>query len=508
MISPRILLIDHDAARGQPLCSGLLAAGCVAQWHDAQDAALQAVEQGWSPDLVFCDGDGAGIDAAAVLARLHDLRPGLPVLIVARNGSVQAAVHALQNGAADYLSAPLGVEEALSKIRQFVPGAEALRAPSAKPAVAAPPTSQGNAGPPQVSLPPAGGGSASRPWGRSVSVANSPPPQNEAGGLVAESAAMQGILTIARRAAQTDVTVMLLGESGVGKEVMARFVHAQSPRAAGPFIAINCAAIPETLLEATLFGFEKGAFTGASQSAPGKFEQAQGGTLLLDEVTEMAPALQAKLLRVLQEREIERLGGRKRVVLDLRLIATSNRDLQQAVKQGVLREDVYYRLSVFPIQIPALRQRRDDILPLAHAMLARHATQFGLHGTPRLDSAAQQALLAHGWPGNVRELDNVMQRAAILCQNGVISAADLLFPAPMGDMPAPVFAAAFPAPTLSAGDLGSELALNERQLIAEALQHSQGSKSLAAQRLGISPRTLRHKLQKLREAGLELPESS
>ena len=482
MISPRILLIDHDAARGQPLCGGLLAAGCVAQWHDAQDAALQAVEQGWSPDLVFCDGDGGGIDAAAVLARLHDLRPGLPVLIVARNGSVQAAVHALQNGAADYLSAPLGVDEALSKIRQFVPGAAALRAPNAKPAVAAP-------------LAPA-------------SAANTQPPKKEAGGLVAESAAMQGILTIARRAAQTDVTVMLLGESGVGKEVMARFVHAQSPRAAGPFIAINCAAIPETLLEATLFGFEKGAFTGASQSAPGKFEQAQGGTLLLDEVTEMAPALQAKLLRVLQEREIERLGGRKRVLLDLRLIATSNRDLQQAVKQGVLREDVYYRLSVFPIQIPPLRQRRDDILPLAHAMLARYATQFGLHATPRLDSAAQQALLAHGWPGNVRELDNVMQRAAILCQNGVISAADLLFPAPMGDMPAPVFAAAFPAPALSAGDLGSELALNERQLIAEALQHSQGSKSLAAQRLGISPRTLRHKLQKLREAGLELPESS
>jgi two-component system response regulator FlrC len=297
---------------------------------------------------------------------------------------------------------------------------------------------------------------------------------------------------------------MLLGESGVGKEVMARFIHAQSPRAAAPFIAINCAAIPETLLEATLFGFEKGAFTGAGQSAPGKFEQAQGGTLLLDEVTEMAPALQAKLLRVLQEREIERLGGRKRIALDLRLIATSNRDLQQAVRQGVLREDVYYRLSVFPIRIPPLRERRDEILPLAQAMLARHAAQFGLAAVPQLDASAQQALLAHDWPGNVRELDNVMQRASILCQQGRIGAADLLLsPAaakPETSPPAP-------PPARGAGDLGSELALSERQLIAQALWQSQGSKSLAAQRLGISPRTLRHKLQKLREAGLDLPES-
>ncbi|MGA8009335.1 MAG: sigma-54 dependent transcriptional regulator [Thiomonas sp.] len=482
MTSPRILLIDHDSARGQRLCDDLQAAGCVTQLLDAEDLALQVVEQGWSPDLVFCDGEGEGIDAARMLARLHDLHPKLPVLFMARHASVQAAVQALQNGAADYLSAPLDVAEALSKIRQFVPGAAALTAPKDRDRSAT---------------------AAPQPF----STAKASPPAKEVAGLVAVSSAMQGILGIARRAAQTDVTVMLLGESGVGKEVMARFVHAESPRAAGPFIAINCAAIPETLLEATLFGFEKGAFTGASQSAPGKFEQAQGGTLLLDEVTEMAPALQAKLLRVLQEREIERLGGRKRIVLDLRLIATSNRDLQQAVKQGVLREDVYYRLSVFPVHIPPLRERRDDILPLAQAMLARHAAQFGLDKTPRLDASAQQALLAHGWPGNVRELDNVMQRAAILSQSGIISVADLLFPPTTGETSFRIATPPLPAPALSAGDLGSELAFNERQLIAEALQQSQGSKSLAAQRLGISPRTLRHKLQKLREAGLELPES-
>ncbi|WP_079415108.1 sigma-54-dependent transcriptional regulator [Thiomonas intermedia] len=482
MTSPRILLLDRDASRGQRLCDELAGAGCVVALQTEEEGAVRAVEQGWSPDLVFCDGDGGGIDATRVLTRLHRLRPGLPVLVMARHGSVQAAVQALQSGAADYLNAPLELSQALAKIRQFVPAAVLLVAPKAAPGPApvAPPAA------PRVK----------------------PRPQGE-GELVAESAAMQQILGIARKAAQTDVTVMLLGESGVGKEVMARYVHSQSPRASGPFIAINCAAIPETLLEATLFGFEKGAFTGAGQSAPGKFEQAQGGTLLLDEVTEMAPALQAKLLRVLQEREIERLGGRKRIVLDLRIIATSNRDLQQAVQQGVLREDVYYRLSVFPVQIPPLRERRDDILPLASAMLKRHAAAFAMPAPPRLDASAQQALLVHRWPGNVRELDNVMQRAAILSQDGVITAGDLLFPPSSGDRPMRAAASAQPqlAPQAAMGDLDSELALNERQLIAEALQHSQGSKQLAAQRLGISPRTLRHKLQKLREAGLELPDS-
>ena len=481
MTSPRILLLDHDASRGQRLADDLQGAGCVVALQTEEEGALREVEQGWSPDLVFCDADGPGFDTARTLARLHGLRPDLPVLVMARHGSVQAAVQALQSGAADYLNAPLELAQALAKIRQFVPTAAALSEPKASTA-------------PAPSAPAVAAKSKAAAKGESE--------------LVAESAAMQQILGIARRAAQTDVTVMLLGESGVGKEVMARYVHAQSPRAAAPFIAINCAAIPETLLEATLFGFEKGAFTGAAQSAPGKFEQAQGGTLLLDEVTEMAPTLQAKLLRVLQEREIERLGGRKRIVLDLRLIATSNRDLQQAVQQGVLREDVYYRLSVFPIQIPPLRERSDDILPLANAMLKRHAAAFSLPMPPRLDAAAQRALLAHRWPGNVRELDNVMQRAAILSQDGVISAADLLFPPSTGERPWRPPASPQPqlAPQAVSGDLGSELALNERQLIADALQHSQGSKQLAAQRLGISPRTLRHKLQKLREAGLELPD--
>ncbi|MDE1957332.1 MAG: sigma 54-interacting transcriptional regulator [Betaproteobacteria bacterium] len=348
-----------------------------------------------------------------------------------------------------------------------------------------------------------------------------------AAGLIARSAAMLQVMDMAARAARTDVSIMLLGESGVGKEVLARYVHRESPRAAGPFVAINCAAIPESLLEATLFGFDKGAFTGAAQSAPGKFEQAQGGTLLLDEVTEMAASLQAKLLRVLQEREIERLGGRRRIPLDLRIVATSNRDLQQAVGQGVLREDLFYRLSVFPLRVPALRERPEDIVALAEAMLRRFAQQYaGGQAAAALDGSARQALLAHAWPGNVRELENVMQRAAILCSAGRITAADLLLqpgaapgaaaprpaPAPQMVRPAAVetlagAGAAAALPGQGARALGAELAENERRMIADALRESAGSRKLAAQRLGISPRTLRHKLQRLREAGLELPAS-
>ena len=371
--------------------------------------------------------------------------------------------------------------------------------------------------------------SATSPISANASSADAP-----AAGLVARSALMLQTLEMARRAAQTDVSIMLLGASGVGKEVLARFVHRSSPRAQGPFVAINCAAIPESLLEATLFGFDKGAFTGAAQSAPGKFEQAQGGTLLLDEVTEMAPSLQAKLLRVLQEREIERLGGRRRISLDLRIVATSNRDLQQAVREGVLREDLFYRLSVFPLRVPSLRERMDDIVPLAEALLRRFAQQSSLPEVPRLDGSARAALLGHDWPGNVRELENVMQRAAILCDGAWIRAGDLLLLpgaaaalAPQQSQQSqqsqqlarqqaqPAFvAAAAPAPAVyepvavapaEARALGAELAHSERRMIADALRESAGSRKLAAERLGISPRTLRHKLQRLREAGLELP---
>jgi two-component system response regulator FlrC len=277
--------------------------------------------------------------------------------------------------------------------------------------------------------------------------------------------------------AAADVTVTLTGESGVGKEVFARYIHEHSRRRHGPLIAINCAAIPETMLEATLFGHEKGAFTGAALAHSGKFEQADGGTLLLDEITEMAQGLQAKLLRVLQEREVERLGavGGRRV--DVRVIAMSNRDLRQAVGDGILREDIYYRLNVFPIRIPALRERPGDILPLAEHLIARHGA--GLARLPKLSLDAAQRLHEHRWPGNVRELDNVIQRALILQQGDSIEAG---------------------APYLSAS-----LRASEGELILDALRAENGQRKAAALRLGISPRTLRYKLARLRDLGLAIP---
>src|SRR5580698_9999174 len=249
---------------------------------------------------------------------------------------------------------------------------------------------------------------------------------------VASAASSQRLLELARRVAASDCTVLIVGESGTGKEVLARFVHRFSARSQGPFVAVNCAAIPENMLEAILFGYERGAYTGAHTAHPGKFEQAQGGTLLLDEITEMPLGLQAKLLRVLQEREVERLGGRTAIPLELRVLATTNRRLREEVASGRFREDLYYRLNVFPLGLLPLRQRRDDILPLAMQLLGLRS-RIG-ETIPALSADAAQLLLTYPWPGNVRELDNLLQRALILVNGPVILAEHIQFePAP--DMP-------------------------------------------------------------------------
>src|SRR5262245_29444564 len=243
--------------------------------------------------------------------------------------------------------------------------------------------------------------------------------------LVAIAPSSRRLAELARRVAHSDCTVLIVGESGTGKEVLARFVHRHSARAAGPFIAVNCAAIPETMLEAILFGYERGAFTGAQAAHPRKFEQAQGGTLLLDEVTEMPLALQAKLLRVLQEREVERLGSRAPVALDVRVLATTNRRLREEVAAGRFREDLYYRLNVFPLAIAPLRARRDDVLPLAMQLLGARCRPG--ERIPALSADAAHLLLTYSWPGNVRELDNLLQRALILVNGPVIEPEHIQF---------------------------------------------------------------------------------
>jgi two-component system response regulator FlrC len=310
------------------------------------------------------------------------------------------------------------------------------------------------------------------------------------------------LVDLARRVALSDCTVLVVGESGTGKEVLARYIHRRSPRGGRPFVAVNCAAIPENMLEAMLFGYERGSFTGAHAAHAGKFEQAQGGTLLLDEVTEMPLGLQAKLLRVLQEREVERLGGRMPVSLDVRVIATTNRRLREDVAAGRFREDLYYRLNVFPLAIAPLRLRRDDVLPLAMQLLTARCRPG--EPIPALSAEAAHLLLTYGWPGNVRELDNLLQRALILVNGPVIRPEHIQFEL-ANELPQPGAGAAAAGAADASRSLAGSLVQAERDLILDALRNNQGSRREAAERLGISPRTLRYKLARLREAGIDVP---
>jgi transcriptional regulator with GAF, ATPase, and Fis domain len=324
--------------------------------------------------------------------------------------------------------------------------------------------------------------------------------------VVGESAPWRQVLTQATQVASTETTVLLLGESGTGKEVVARFLHRASARASGPFVALNCAALPEQLLEAELFGYERGAFTGATQSKPGQLEQAGGGTLFLDEVGEMSPPAQAKFLRVLQEREFQRLGGTRVLRTDARIVAATNRDLQRAMQQGTFREDLFYRLNVFAIRLPALRDRPDDVLPLSEAFLSEYGRSLG-RPPAGISREAKQKLTDYQWPGNVRELRNTLERAAILCEGGLITDDHLglnVAPRPVQvQIPAAVVAQATapampppPAPSPPAGDLSSM----ERSMIEQALQNARFNKSKAAKELGLTRAQL---YVRMRRHGLE-----
>ena len=322
--------------------------------------------------------------------------------------------------------------------------------------------------------------------------------------VVGESAAWREVLTQAMQVAATETTVLLLGESGTGKEVVARFLHRASPRANGPFVALNCAALPEHLLEAELFGYERGAFTGATQSKPGQLEQAGGGTLFLDEVGEMALSAQAKFLRVLQEREYQRLGGTRVLRTDARVVAATNRDLQQAMQQGQFREDLYYRLNVFAIRLPPLRNRRDDVASLADAFLAEFGRSLG-RPPAGISRDARKKLMEYHWPGNVRELRNILERAAILCDGGLITAEHLALAGPAAAPPpvaAPVAAdapIAAPAPPPDPAEAG-DIAAMERTMIEQALQNARFNKSKAAAALGLTRAQL---YVRMRRYGLE-----
>ena len=454
----RSLLVEDDDALREALADTLMLGGY--DYLEAADAesALQLLRRE-SVSMVVSDVNMPGMDGHALLRTLRSQYPQLPVLLMTAYGTVEQAVTAMRDGAADYLVKPFAPKALLELIAQHA-------------------------------------------LGRLAPAADGP--------VAVEPSSVQ-LLDLATRVAGSDSTVLVSGESGTGKEVLARYIHQRSPRADQPFIAINCAAIPENMLEATLFGHEKGAFTGAVAAQPGKFEQANGGTLLLDEISEMPLALQAKLLRVLQEREVERVGGRKLIQLDIRVIATTNRDLLGEVAAGRFREDLYYRLGVFPLQWQALRERPADILPLAERLLAKHCRKMNL-GTVRLSTQAAQALQAHPWPGNVRELDNAVQRALVLQQGGVIDVGDLYLDgvisgsglrSPAAPAPAAVESVAS-EPASASSELGVGVRQREFQLIVEVLRAERGRRKEAAERLGISPRTLRYKLAQMRDAGLDV----
>ena len=317
------------------------------------------------------------------------------------------------------------------------------------------------------------------------------------------------ILALAERLAASEIPVLINGPTGTGKEVLSRFIHTRSPRRAGPFVAVNCAAMPETMLEALLFGHQKGAFTGATNAAEGFFRAADGGTLLLDEIAEMPIQLQAKLLRVLQEGEVVPIGATQPIKVDVRIIACANRDLPTEVAEGRFRPDLYYRLNVFPLGLRPLRERADDIAPLAFALLMRHTPRHSVQGRdiPWLSEAALAMLRLHGWPGNVRELENVMRRALLLADGAAqIEAAHISF-----DSPARLIGGALTAPmqNLSATRrLSNIVQLSEERAIMETLEVCGGSRIAAARQLGISERTLRYRLASFRDAGLVVAASA
>lgn len=443
MPDAHVLIVEDDDTLRAALTATLRKRDMAVSGAASGDEALDILRNK-HVDVVVTDVQMQPMDGCELLRQIRELDPAMPAILMTAYGTVEQAVDAMRQGASDYLVKPVESGVLLDVVRRHLVA------------------------------------------------------EVDSSGPVAADRRSVELLSMARRVAASDATVTISGESGCGKEVIARYIHDHSPRAKKPFIAINCAAIPENMLEAVLFGYEKGAFTGASSANPGKFEQAQGGTLLLDEISEMDIGLQAKLLRVIQEREVERIGGNRTISLDVRVLATTNRDLRACAANGSFREDLYYRLNVFPLVLAPLRERPDDILPLARLAIARFSDGKG--PAPELADDACAALLAHSWPGNVRELNNLMQRSLILLRGSTVRASDLMI-----DPAASVPAAAGAPIDDAAEQLQDKLKHSEQQIIIDALAANNGNRKAVAKTLGISPRTLRYKLARLREAGVSLP---
>lgn len=454
----KILVVEDDTELQEALVDTLELNGFDVVSVGSAEEALVALDDEIA--MVFTDIRMDGMNGYDLMKRIRAIKPYLPIVLMTAYGTVEQAVEAMKSGAVDYILKPFEADVLVEKAKAY--------------------------------------------FYRDASA--------EEDFVVADATTIQ-LKSMAKKVAESDASVLITGESGTGKEVLARFIHNHSTRSKQPFVAINCAAIPENMLEATLFGYEKGAFTGAMKAMPGKFELAQGGTIFLDEIGEMKPDLQAKLLRVLQEREVERIGSSKLLKLDVRVLSASNVDMKKAMADGEFREDLFYRLNVFPMRIPPLRERPKDIAAIAERLLQRHCG--GRRVEPMMSAPAMRSLIQFQWPGNIRELDNVIQRALVLMSGETIQEQDILFDESFhqyvetpqktavkeeADRPDrqsdPIDASFQAAPT--------DLKEREVQIILETLKVNNGHRQKTAEALNISPRTLRYKLARFKEQGLEV----
>ncbi|HYL81392.1 MAG TPA: sigma-54 dependent transcriptional regulator [Candidatus Acidoferrum sp.] len=443
----RILVVDDEPSQRELIGGFLRKQGHEVLLARSGQEALSRVRE-TRVDLVLSDFKMPGMSGLDVQRAVKAVNPEIPFILMTAYGTVETAVQIMKEGAADYLTKPLDLDELLLRIAR---AGEQVRLRSAVRDL-------------QAHL----------------------VERHRLEGIVGESGRMQEVLALVERVAPSDATVLIRGESGTGKELIARAIHFNSPRAAGRLVTLNCAALPEQLLESELFGHERGAFTGAVAQRKGRFELADGGSIFLDEIGDLSPALQVKLLRVLQERQFERLGGTQTLAVNVRILAATHRDLEQAMREGAFREDLYYRLNVVTVQIPPLRERREDIPPLLDHFLRKFAEK-NRRDVTGLTAAARDILLKYDYPGNVRELENIVERAVLLCRGPVIDLEDLPVALRPGDRrPGEPESRALP-------DI---LASIERQAIRTALERHGGIQTQAATDLGISERVLRYKMKK------------
>ncbi len=452
MNEARILIMDDEAGERRRIEDYLVQKGYDVLAVARVDDAVEAIRRD-RYDVFLTDCNIPGVDALRTSDEARKINPDLAVIIMTAFGTIETAVKAIKAGAYDYLPKPIDLDQLVVLIDRISERQNLIR--------------------------------------ENIELKEQLRERYKFDEIVSVSSAMEEVLNLAGRVASSNATVLLRGESGTGKELVAKAIHYHSPRAGFPLIKVNCAALPETLLESELFGHEKGAFTGAAAKRIGRFEAADKGTLFLDEIGELTPGMQVKLLRVLQEREFERLGGNQTIKTDVRVITATNRDIEKAIREGTFREDLYYRLNVVSLVIPPLRERKEDVPVLLGHFIAKYGKE-NKKKISGISAEARDLLMRYSYPGNVRELENIIERAVVLSRKEIITGADLPI-----HVQAAMTEDALPGRELK-GSLNETLDTVERGLILEALKESGGTQTRAAEKLGISERVLRYKLKKYR----------